>query len=109
MRTKALLVRDGNTDCYKPKKKKITAPKSASPVIKKKVISGRNKNQKKIIVVNQYSTEPISQDNPSLADLSQTLKFTQADMQNCSALVSMAWPNGKVKKLLGRLKECAYF
>ncbi len=77
-------------------------------MIKKKIISGRNKNQKKVIIINQSSTEPTSQDDyQPLADRPQTLKFTRADMQSCNVLVSMAWPGGKVKKLLGRLKESA--
>lgn len=76
----------------------------SSPVVKKKIISGRNKNQKKVIVVQQGSVEPTKDVSNTGPDAPQVLKFRRDDMESYNVLLSAALPGGKAKKLLGRLK-----
>lgn len=80
-------------------------PAVSSPVVKKKIISGRNKNQKKVIVVQQGPVEQTTDLMDTTSEKPKVLKFTRDDMDSCKLLLSASLPGGKAKKLLGRLKE----
>lgn len=79
-------------------------PARSSPVVKKKIISGRNKNQKKVIVVQQGPVEQTTDLMDNTSEKPQVLKFVRDDMDSCNLLLSASLPGGKAKKLIGRLK-----